>query len=89
MKNIALVLMVAFLAMTTVQAQEKPAEKKEAKTMAGKCEHKTGEKCTKCEAKCKEAKKSCCEKPCDTAKSCNTEKPCDTEKKAEKKDEQK
>jgi hypothetical protein len=68
MKKIALVLMVAFLAMTTLQAQEKPAAKKEAKTMAGKCEHKKGEKCTKCEAKGKEAKKDCCEKPCETEK---------------------
>jgi hypothetical protein len=68
MKKIALVLMVVFLAMTTVQAQEKPVEKKEAKTMAGKCEQKKGEKCSKCEEKCKEAKKSCSEKPCETGK---------------------
>jgi hypothetical protein len=78
MKKIALVLMVAFLAMTTVQAQEKPVkEKKVTKTMAAKCEHKKGEKCSKSENKGKEAKKDCCEKP------------CDTEKKAEKNDDPK
>jgi hypothetical protein len=81
MKKIALVLLVAFLAMTTVQAQEKPVkEKKVTKTMAAKCEHKKGEKCSncsKCEDKGKEAKKDGCEKP------------CDTEKKAEKNDDPK
>ncbi len=60
LKNLAFVLVVAFLAMTTAQAQEKPAPKKEAKTMAAKCDHKTGEACPKCDAKAKEAKKECC-----------------------------